>query len=69
MIRLPRTREARPIEPRPKVNPRLMELETAKQILAEVFHDRPSDVEDMIQMRLEEMNWNKESWQEEEELW
>lgn len=31
-----------------------MELETAKEILAEVFHVRPSVVEDMIQRRLEE---------------
>ena len=33
---------------------RTLELETAKQILAEVFHARPSDVEDMIMRRLEE---------------
>ena len=43
------------------VQPRLastkqMELETAKQILSEVFHARPSDVEEMIQRRLEEKN-------------
>ncbi len=31
-----------------------LELESAKEILAEVFHVRPSMVEDMIQMRLEE---------------
>ncbi|MDD4163347.1 MAG: hypothetical protein PHW87_12810 [Methanothrix sp.] len=31
-----------------------LELETAKQILAEVFRARPSDVEDMIIKRLEE---------------
>jgi hypothetical protein len=29
-------------------------LETAKQILQEVFHARPADVEDMIHNRLEE---------------
>ena len=69
MIKLPWKREARPLEPRQKVNPRLLELETAKQILEEIFHARPSDVEEMIQMRLEEKNWSKESWQEEEELW
>ena len=46
-----------------------MELETAKGVLAEIFHARPSDVEELIHMRLEVMNWNKESWQEEEELW
>jgi hypothetical protein len=33
---------------------RALQLETAKQILAEVFHARPSDVEDMIIIRLAE---------------
>jgi len=60
-------RRARPLETKLKVNPRLAELETAKQILGEIFHARPSDVEEMIQMRLEEKSWSKESWQEEEE--
>ena len=41
------------IEPRPMVS-RAMELETAKEILAEVFHARPGEVEEMIQRRLEE---------------
>jgi len=40
--------------PRPAVNPRRQELETAKEILAEVFGTRPSDVEEMIRLRLEE---------------
>ena len=31
-----------------------LELESAKEILAEVFHVRPSVVEDMLQRRLEE---------------
>jgi hypothetical protein len=35
-------------------------LETAKEILAEVFHARPSDVEEMNQKRLEERNWDEE---------
>jgi hypothetical protein len=48
---------------------RLMELETAKQIIQEIFHARPSDIEEMIRMRLEEKNWSKESWQEDEEMW
>ena len=69
MIKLPWKRGARSLEPRLKVNPRILELETAKQILEEIFHARPSDVDEMIQMRLEEKNWRKESWQEEEELW
>ncbi|MFZ2471607.1 MAG: hypothetical protein WAW52_06650 [Methanothrix sp.] len=33
-----------------------MELETAKEILAEVFHARPGE-EEMIKRRLEERNW------------
>jgi hypothetical protein len=56
MIKLSWRRDAKPLEPKLMVNPRLLELETAKQILEEVFHARPSDVEDMIQRRLEENN-------------
>ena len=51
------------------VNPRLLELQMAKQILEEIFHARPSDVDEMIRMRLEEKNWSNESWQKEEEPW
>jgi hypothetical protein len=43
----------RAIEPRPMLS-RAMELETAKEILAEVFHARPGEVEEMIQRRLDE---------------
>jgi hypothetical protein len=35
----------------------VLELETAKEILAEVFHARPGDVEEMILRRLEERSW------------
>ena len=69
MIKWSWRREARPLEPRLVINPRLLELETAKQILEEIFHARASDVEDMIQRRLEEKSWRQESWHEEEELW
>ena len=51
---LPWRRDVRPIEPPRRVNPKRAELETAKEILAEVFHVRPSVVEEMIQQRLEE---------------
>jgi hypothetical protein len=57
MIRWPRRREARPLEPRIRVNPRIMELQTAKEILGEIFHARPGEVEEMIQNRLEERSW------------
>jgi hypothetical protein len=46
-----------------------LELETAKEILKEVFHARPSDVEDMIQRRLEEKHWNDETWKNVENSW
>jgi len=52
-MRLPWEREAVVTRPRP-VNTKQLELEAAKQILSEVFHVRPADVEEMIQQRLEE---------------
>jgi hypothetical protein len=36
-------------------------METAKEILAEIFHARPADVEEMIQRKLEERSWAEES--------
>ena len=54
-MRLPWGREARQINSRPLSN-KALELETAKEILSEVFHARPADVEEMILRRLEEMN-------------
>ena len=52
-------RETKLIEPR--ANIRVLELETAKEILAEVFRVRPADVEDMIQRRLEERSWTEQN--------
>ena len=37
MIKLPWKRGASPLGPRPAVNPKLIELETAKQILEEIY--------------------------------
>ena len=56
----PWKREARLIEPRRAANTSALELETAKEILAEVFRARPADVEEMIQKRLEERNWDEQ---------
>jgi hypothetical protein len=70
MIRWSLRQEAKSPEPRQMINLKHLELETAKEILKEVFHARPSDVEDMIQRRLEEKHWNEgSSWTQEEELW
>jgi hypothetical protein len=41
----------------PTVNPRLLALETTKEIQAEVFGARPSDVREMIRRRLEVRRW------------
>ena len=54
-MRMPWKREVCPIQPRP-VSTKQLELETAKEILSEVFHAHPADVEEMIQRRLEERN-------------
>ena len=43
-----------------KVSTEQMELETAKEILQEVFHARPSDVEYMIHSRLVERGCRQE---------
>ncbi|MFA6371165.1 MAG: hypothetical protein WCW68_00925 [Methanothrix sp.] len=59
-MRWPWRQRAKPIEPRLMVSIRAMELETAKEILAEVFHARPGEVEEMIQRRLEERSWDEE---------
>ena len=65
-MRLPWRKEARFIEPRPMVGLNFQELQTAKEILAEVFHARPTDVEEMIQRRFEEKSSPVEC---EDELW
>jgi hypothetical protein len=50
-MRWPWKQQAKPVEPRPMVSIRAMELETAKEILAEVFHARPGEVGEMIKSR------------------
>ncbi len=52
-----RRQEARPVEPSRMVNTRRAELETAKEILAEIFGVRRVEVEEMIRSRLDEGNW------------
>jgi hypothetical protein len=44
----------------PAVRPGRQELETAKETLAEVFSVRPSGVEEMMRLRLEERTWGEE---------
>jgi hypothetical protein len=54
-------RKSNPVQPR-QISTKQLELETAKQILQEVFHARSSDVEEMIQRRLEEKNCEAGLW-------
>jgi hypothetical protein len=49
-----------------QISKKQLELETAKEILQEVFHACPSDVEDMIQQRLDELSHHRN---EREGLW
>ena len=49
-------------------DPKAMELETAKEILAEVFRVRLSEVDEMIQNRFEEVHI-QEACSEEDGLW
>ena len=58
-MRWPWEREARPVQPRRAADLKVLELQTAKEILAEVFHARPGEVEEMIQRRLEERSWGE----------
>jgi ribose 1,5-bisphosphokinase PhnN len=48
-------RKASPVQLR-QVSTKQLELETAKEILAEVFHTRSREIDDMIQRRLQEKN-------------
>ena len=48
-----RRRLVRHSEKAPWVNPNVLELQTAKEILAEVFGVRISEVEEMLQHRCE----------------
>ena len=57
-MRLPWKRETS-LVPSRRVSTKQLELETAKEILSEVFHARPADVEEMILRRLEERDWQR----------
>jgi len=41
-----------PITPPVRINPAVLELEVAKEILGEIFGARPGEVEEMIRQRL-----------------
>ena len=51
----------------PKVDLRVLELHAAKEVLAEVFGVRISDVEEMIQNRYDEISYAKPDYEETEQ--
>jgi len=65
-MRWPWRRRAVQVREARSVGGKALELQTAKEILAEVFGARPGEVEEMIRRRLEERSWGDEC---EEGLW
>jgi len=59
-MRLPWRHKVRQIESTLPISTKAQELDTAKEILAEVFHIRPVDVEELIEKRLENRCWQEE---------
>lgn len=68
MIRWPQKRSVEALGPFPRVNPTILELQAAKEILAEVFQVRVSDVEEMILSRYDDVRYEENS-SEDGELW
>jgi len=58
-------RKENTVQPR-RISTKQLELETAKEMLAEIFHARPEDVEDMIHSRLEQRSCRR---YKQENLW
>ncbi len=47
----------REVIPPMSVSAKQLEIDAAKEILAEVFQIRPADVDEMLKRRLEERSW------------
>ena len=54
--------------PSPPVDPMILELQAAKEILAEVFQVRVSEVEEMILNRYDDVRYEENN-SEDEEMW
>jgi hypothetical protein len=59
-LQWPRRPQAGLVSPALSTNLQVLELQTAKEILAEIFRARPEDIEDMIKRRLVERTWREE---------
>jgi hypothetical protein len=59
-MKLPWIRVETIVEPRTVINAKAQELQTAKEILAEVFRIHLSEINDMLLKRLKERGGNQE---------
>jgi hypothetical protein len=66
-IRWPQKKPVTALCPLPRVDPKILELQAAKEILAEIFSVRISDVEEMIQNRYEEPCYGNKGYEETEQ--
>jgi hypothetical protein len=67
-IRWPQKRSIVALRPSPRVDPKILELQAAKEILAEVFQIRVSEVEEMILNRYDDVRYEENS-SEERDQW
>ena len=56
------------LRPSPRVDPMILELQAAKEILAEVFRVRVSEVDEMILNRYDDVRYEENS-SEDGEMW
>jgi hypothetical protein len=61
MIRWPQKRSVAALDPLPRVNPKILQLQAAKEILAEVFQVGVSDVDEMILSRYDDVYYEENS--------
>jgi hypothetical protein len=73
-LRWPQKRSVAALRPLPRVDPKILELQAAKEILAEIFGVRISDVDEMILNRYDDVryeensSWERDQWPREFQL-
>lgn len=67
-IRWPQKKQGAALRPLPRIDPKILELQAAKEILAEVFQIRVSEVDEMILNRYDDVRYEEDR-SEERELW
>jgi hypothetical protein len=67
-IRWPQKRSVVSLRPSSRVDPKILELQVAKEVLAEVFRVRVSEVDEMILNRYDDVRYEENS-SEDGEMW